>query len=75
MKFGTFEKVGKMEGYSGMDDFNNIFRIYVFLEMVLELVSMELYQSLFKVDTATAKLILHIIEGVCFLSANRSMLF
>uniref|UniRef100_A0A0R3S261 Atx10homo_assoc domain-containing protein n=1 Tax=Elaeophora elaphi TaxID=1147741 RepID=A0A0R3S261_9BILA len=64
MKFGTFEKDGEMEEYKGMDNFNNIFRIHVLLEMVLELVSAEQYRSVFKVDVTAAKLILHIIEGI-----------
>ncbi|OZC12901.1 hypothetical protein X798_00536 [Onchocerca flexuosa] len=64
-KFGTFEQSRKMsEEYSGADNFNNIFRIYVLLEMVLELVAIEQYQSLFKGDVITAKLILHTIEGI-----------
>ncbi|VDK86853.1 unnamed protein product, partial [Litomosoides sigmodontis] len=64
MKFGNFEKGGKMEGYEGIDNFNNVFRIHVLLKMILELVSIEKYQSIFKVDITAAKLILHIIEGI-----------
>ncbi|CAG9537750.1 unnamed protein product [Cercopithifilaria johnstoni] len=64
MKFGTFEKRSEMEKCKEMCNFNNIFRIHVLLEMVLELVSMEQYQSIFKADITAAKLILHIIEGI-----------
>lgn len=75
-KFGTFEQSSKMsEEYSGVDSFNNIFRIYVLLEMVLELVAMEQYESVFKGDIITAKLILHIIEGVCLSSLNLSCMW
>lgn len=70
MKFGTFEKDGKMEEYKGIDNFNNVFRIHVLLETVSKLVSIEKYQSIFKVDITAAKLILHIIEGVCLTSLH-----
>ncbi|KAK6106860.1 Spinocerebellar ataxia type 10 protein domain family protein [Brugia pahangi] len=63
-KFGTFEKDSKMEECKGMNNFNSIFRIHVLLEMILELVSVKEYQSIFKTDLTTAKLILHIIEGI-----------
>ncbi|EFO28146.1 hypothetical protein LOAG_00352 [Loa loa] len=64
-EFGTFEKGNKMEEeYKGMNNFNSIFRIHVLLEMILELVSLEQYHSIFKADITAAKLILHIMEGV-----------
>uniref|UniRef100_A0A915PZV2 Ataxin-10 domain-containing protein n=1 Tax=Setaria digitata TaxID=48799 RepID=A0A915PZV2_9BILA len=64
-KFGTFEEGSEMEEENNaMDNSSNIFRIYVLLELILELASLEHYCSIFKMDITAAKIILLIIEGI-----------
>ncbi|KAM3721422.1 S phase cyclin A-associated protein in the endoplasmic reticulum [Dirofilaria immitis] len=66
-KFDTFTKSIEMnEEYREVDNFNNVFRVYILLEMVLKLISLEQYHLVFKGDITTAKLVLHIIEGILY---------
>ncbi|VDM95741.1 unnamed protein product [Thelazia callipaeda] len=47
---------------------NDIVRICILLEIILKLASLDSYRTVYVADTTALKLVLHVLEGVCFLS-------